>query len=154
MKKLLAVMLLVFSSPIFHVAKENKATIILPNPRLLTCRSEGCSPLWSEKSANANALFPQQLIIDADRGCPYGMRASYEKSVSIDDLAASIDVDYAKWAVPAFEKGPLRLWRVEPEKFAIQLVALDKKDEKRGFAEAGTKQLTLIAFGGRAACAP
>src|SRR5262249_55221348 len=114
MKTVLTAMLFVFGLPIFQVANEDKATIILPNPRLLTCRAADCSQLWSEKSAHANAVFPKQLIIDSDHGCPYGVTALYEKSVSIDDLAASITEKYGKWTVPAFEKGPLRLWRVEP----------------------------------------
>ncbi len=153
MKKFLAAMVLVFGLPICQLAKEDKATIILPNLRLLACRSADCSQLWSEESTNTNAVSAKQLIIDFDHGCVYGMRAFYEKSVSFDDLGAAIDGKYGKWTVPQFEKGPMRLWRVEPEKFSIQMVVLDKKDEKRRYAEAGTKQITFIAFGGRSACA-
>ena len=80
------------------------------------------------------------------------MTALYEKSASTDDLAAAIDQQYGQWTVPHFEKGLMRLWRVEPEKFSIQLVVLDKKDAKRRYAEAGTKQVIFIAFGGRSAC--
>jgi hypothetical protein len=80
------------------------------------------------------------------------MTAWYDRSVSVDDLAAAIDEQYGKWTVPHFEKGPLRLWRVEPENFAIQLAVLDKRDEKRGVAESGTKQVILLPFGGRSAC--
>jgi len=46
----------------------------------------------------------------------------------------------------------LKLWRVEPEKFAIQLSIADKKDAKRNIAEAGAKRAIYIAFGGTSAC--
>ncbi len=153
MKKFLAAMVLVFGLPICQLAKEDKATIILPNPKLLTCRSADCSQLWSEESTNTNAVSPKQLIIDSDHGCPYGMTAVYEKSVSVDDLRAVVNDRYEKWSVPGFEKSQLKLWRVEPEKFAIQLSVLDKNDEKKHVGEAGTKRLIYLAFGGRSACA-
>jgi len=153
MKKLLAALLLAFGLPICQLAKEDRGAIILPNPKLLTCRSSDCYQLWSEKSTNTNAVSPRQLIIDADKGCPYGMTAVYEKSVSIDDLSAAIDEHYGKWAVPGFEKPQHRLWRVEPEKLAIQLSVLDRNDEKKHFGEAGESHLIYIAFGGRSACA-
>lgn len=46
----------------------------------------------------------------------------------------------------------LLVWRVEPEKFAIQLGVFDKKDEKRSMGEAGRKEAIYIAFGGKSAC--
>lgn len=151
MKTLLAAIVLVISFPICQMAQEGKTGIVLPNPKLLTCRGADCSQLWQKQSADG-AVFPKQLSIDMEQGCVYGMTARYDRSVSVEELTATIDEQYGKWTVPHFDKGPHRLWRVEPEKFAIQLVVLDKRDEKRG-VEAGTKELILIAFGGRSACA-
>jgi len=153
MKKLLAVLLLTLSLPICQSAKEDRAIIILPNLKLLRCKSAECYQLWSEQLAHANAVFPKQLIFDSDQGCPYGITAICEKSVVLDDLNAAIDDQYGKWKVSGFEKPQHRLWRVEPEKFAIQLAVLDKKAETRGLGEAGTSQVILLAFGGRSACA-
>jgi hypothetical protein len=79
------------------------------------------------------------------------MTALYDKSIPLDDIKAAIDKRYGKWAVPEFANSPLKLWRVEPEKFAITLSTADKKDEKRNIAEAGTKQALYIAFGGKSA---
>jgi len=81
------------------------------------------------------------------------MTAVYDKEISADDLKKAIDERYEKWAVPGFEKSQLKLWRVEPEKFSIQLSVSDKNDEKKRFREAGTKQLIYITFGGLSACA-
>lgn len=155
MKTLLPVIVLFISLLIFPIcqsAQESKASIVLPNPKLLTCKRAVCSQIWLNTSAN-NAFFPKQVIIDAEMGCVYGMTAVYEKTVSFDQLRSAIDDQYGKWVVPPFDKPPLGLWRIESEKFAIQLSVNDKKDAKRGIAEAGTKQVILIAFGGRSACA-
>jgi hypothetical protein len=54
--------------------------------------------------------------------------------------------------LPEFVSSPLKIWRVEPDKFAIQLSVADKKDEKQNIADAGTKQAISIAFGGKSAC--
>ena len=81
------------------------------------------------------------------------MTAVYDKEISADDLKKAIDERYEKWAVPGFEKSQLKLWRVEPEKFSIQLSVSGKNDEKKHFREAGTKQLIYITFSGLSACA-
>ena len=132
--------------------EENGSAIVLPNPGLLRCKSSDCNHVWLEKSAEANGVFPKQVTIDMNQNCLYGMTAVYDKSVSLDDIKAAIDERYKKWALPRFENSPLKLWRVEPERFAIQLSVNSKKDEKRKIAEAGTKQAIYIAFGGRSAC--
>jgi len=124
---------------------------VLPNPKLLRCKSSDCSQVWLEKSAETNAVFPKQVSIDMNQSCLYGMTALYDKSIPLDDIKAAIDKRYGKWAVPEFANSPLKLWRVEPEKFAITLSTADKKDEKRNIAEAGTKQALYIAFGGKSA---
>jgi hypothetical protein len=151
MKTLLAAVLII-SAPVCSPAQQDKATIILPNPKLLTCRGADCSQLWSNSSAN-NTVFPKQLRIDVEAGCLYGMTAIYEKTISFDDMKSAIDQQYGQWKIPGFEKTQLGLWRVESEKFAIQLSISDKKDEKRGSGEAGTKVLIFLPFGGRSACA-
>jgi hypothetical protein len=67
------------------------------------------------------------------------MTALYDKSIPLDDIRAAIDERYGKWAVPELVNSPLRVWRVEPEKFAIQLAVASSKDQKRNIAEAGTQ---------------
>ena len=80
------------------------------------------------------------------------MTALYDRSISLDDIKAAIDERYGKWAVSEFVNSPVKIWRVEPEKFAIQLNVASKKDEKRNIAEEGTRQAVYLAFGGRSAC--
>ena len=134
--------------------QENGSRLVLPTPKLLRCQSSDCFQLWLEKPAEANDVFPKQLIIDMNQSCLYGMTALYDKSIPVEDVKAAIDEHYGKWALPLNDHaaGPVKLWRVEPEKFAIQLSVADRKDEKRNIAEAGTKQAIYIAFGGRSAC--
>lgn len=53
----------------------------------------------------------------------------YDKSVSLQEVKAAIDQRYGKWALAENDNAsvPVKLWRVEPEKFAIQLAAADKE---------------------------
>jgi hypothetical protein len=69
-------------------------------------------------------------------------------------LRCAIDERYGKWAYAENEDAgmPVKRWRGEPERFAIQLSVADKKDEKMNIAEAGTKPAIYIAFGGGTAC--
>jgi hypothetical protein len=82
------------------------------------------------------------------------MMVLYDKTIPADDIKAAIDERYGEWALPSNRDAsvPVKLWRVEPEKFAIQLSVADKKDEKRNVAEAGTNLAIYLAFGGRSAC--
>ena len=135
----------------FQTAKEEKSLVVLPNPKLLRCTSSNCSSLWLQER-QANAVFPKQLLIDMNQDCVYGLEAFYDKSVSVHDIELAIDEHYSGSKNADLAKNSLRVWRVESEKFAIQLGEADKKDEKRNVAEAGTKQLIYISFGGKSAC--
>jgi len=149
---------------------KNEIDLVLPNPQLLRCKSSACSQLWEDKPAKVDAIYPRQLIVDifGDGKCPRGILALYEKSVSIDQLKASIDSRYGKWALAENASSPVKLWRVESEKFAIQLAETKgrskslTKDQARvdaigrglGYGdrsdvtEAGMKQVIYIAFSG------
>jgi hypothetical protein len=154
MKRVIAAVVLTVGLAHCQTATEEKsARLVLPNAKLLRCKSSDCFQLWLEKPAEANAVFPKQLIIDMNQNCLYGMTALYDKSIRVEDVRAAIDERYGKWALPLDDRsGPVKLWRVEPEKFAIQLSVGDKETEKMNIADAGAKQTIYIAFGGRLAC--
>ena len=153
MKRVVCAIILAVGLADGHAVTKNSASrIVLPNPALLRCQSSDCYQVWSEKPAKANAVFPKQVQIDTNEGCIYGLTALYDKSIAVDDIRAAIDQRYGKWAVQQFRNSPLKMWRIEPEKFAIQLHVADKQDEKRGIAEAGTREAIYVAFGGRSAC--
>jgi hypothetical protein len=110
------------------------------------------------------------VIIDifGDGGCPRGIVAVYDKSVSMDDLKTSIDERYGKWGRADNATLPVKLWRVEPQKFAIQLAVTNEGTEgitpdqalaqavgqalghgdRTNMAEAGMKQVIYLAFAG------
>jgi hypothetical protein len=154
MKRILASAILMLGLAYGQTAsKENGSRIVLPNPKLLRCKSSDCyQQAWLEESPETNVVFPKQVIIDMNQNCLYGMTALYDASISVNDVRAAIDERYGKWAVPEFANSPLKIWRVEPEKFAIQLSVASKKDEKRNIADAGTTQAIYLAFGGKSAC--
>jgi hypothetical protein len=153
MKRLIAATVLMLGLANCQTAQEEKDKgLVLPNPKLLRCKSADCFQLWVEGPHEENAVFPKQTRIDMNGDCLYGMTAVYDKSVPLDQVKAAIDERYGKWALAQFVNSPLKLWRVESERFAISLTVADKKDEKMNLADAGTKEVIYIAFGGRSAC--
>ncbi len=153
-----------------RIGHENGSRIVLPNSKLLGCRSSGCFQLWQDEPAQADAIYPRQVIIDIfgnDR-CPRGILALYEKSVSTEEIKAALDERYGKWALADFATSPVKLWRVEPEKFVIQLAITDDRTkktkkvtrdeafafglsqaiERSNVAEGGMKQVIYLAFAG------
>jgi hypothetical protein len=112
-----------------RIAATTNVQVVLPNPKLLGCQSAACSQLWLTNDPVPDAKYPKQLRIDfsdgsptgngsfweVPNGSPYGLWAFYDKSVTIEAVAASINEHYAKWTDDD------KLWRVEPEKFVIQL---------------------------------
>jgi len=87
-----------------------------------------------------------------NQGCLYGLTALYEKSIPAEEVMAAIDARYEKSSLSNFANSSLRLWRIEPDKFAIQMSVADKADEKKHITEAGTTRVIYIAFGGASAC--
>ena len=120
------------------IAATTNVHVVLPNPKLLGCQSVACSQLWLINNPVPNAKYPKQLRIDFSDGStittpngslfefpdgtPYGLTAVYDKSVTIEAVEASINEHYANWKY-GDPTPKLKLWRVEPEKFVIQLTS-------------------------------
>ncbi len=99
--------------------------VILPDPKLIGCRVSSCSQVMPDPIADSHAVYPSQEWIDITDGAIIGLVARYDASTPIEVIKASIDDRYGKWALPDFKTGPLNLWRVEPEKFVINLTRFD-----------------------------
>jgi hypothetical protein len=153
MKRMVAALVLILGLALckFAVAQHHKCCV-LPTPKLLTCRSTDCSRLWPEQ-AEPGAAYPKQVTVDVNVDCIYGLTASYDKSVPLEEIRAAIDERYKQWAVNIPPNSPPYIWRVEPERFAIQLSVAGKQHAKKKLADAGTNQVIYLAFGGESACA-
>jgi hypothetical protein len=117
--------------------QESDGRVVLPNIKLTGCNSPRCSLIWPDKSSPANPAYPKQLSVDLDNGLIRAVKATYDKSVTMDEIKAAVDQRYGKWALATSNTNShMRLWRVEPEKFAISL--FDDDD--------GTKTLFYFAF--------
>lgn len=171
MKAVIAIGILMIGLTSYGQLKpESGKHVVLPNPKLLGCRSSSCSQLWEDNRARTDVIYPRQITVDffdTDH-CPLGVTALYGKSVSMDDLKAALDERYGKWALSSNATSPVKLWRVEPEKFAIQLaVTQDRAQEitpdqalgeefarafdhreRSNVAEGGMKAVIYIAFAG------
>jgi hypothetical protein len=119
--------------------RDDGGRVVLPNYKLMGCRSPSCYQVWPDNQAGPNALYPKQVSIDIDNVPVQGVIALYDKSVSTDDIESSIDVRYGKWAFATNGTAPVKLWRVEPERFVIQL----------GVADNGMKQVIYLIFGAK-----
>jgi len=110
MKKLVVAVVLLLGLANCQTAQEEKSTrLVLPNPKLLRCKSVDCFQLWVESPREANAVFPKQTTIDMNEDCLYGMTAVYDKSVSLDQVKAAIDARYGKWALAQFADSAIKL---------------------------------------------
>ena len=94
--------------------------IVLPDSKLIGCKADSCPPVLQENSTQPTSVYPWQVALDYNRGSVIGLTAVYDQPTTVDDVAAAVNERYGKWARTDF-KGPLRLWRVEPERFVISL---------------------------------
>lgn len=75
-------------------------------------------------------------------GCPQGLLALYNKSTSEDEIRAAIDQRYGKWTKV---NGAVKVWRVEDERFAIQLATVTDK-KKKCIPQEEMRQLIYLSF--------
>lgn len=76
-------------------------------------------------------------------GCPQGLLALYDKSTSEDEIRAAINQRYGKWVKVAGTVADV--WRVEDERFAIQLATIKGKKNKC-MAEEEMRQVIYLSF--------
>lgn len=127
-----------------QMSADNEANIMLPNPKLLNCATDH---LWQSEQAAIKPIYPSQMHLDHfdQRGCPQGIVALYDKAVPFAQIKDALDQRYGKWSKSDAEK--IKLWRVEPEKFAIQLAAIDDSEKGNEFEiEKGMKQVIYLSF--------
>jgi hypothetical protein len=89
--------------------------------------------------ADSHAVYPWQVSVDITDGKIIGLIARYDPITPIDVIKAAIDERYGKWALPGLDTGPAKIWRVEPEKFVIQL----------GKGDNGMIQVIYLALGAK-----
>jgi len=111
--------------------------IILPNPKLIRCQAPACPPTFSD-TTEAGAIYPWQVLVDYNQGTVIGLIAFYDKPVSFNDVAAILKARYGKTGYESGGDHPGMGWRVEPEKFVIQLSESDRM---------GMVQVIYLTFG-------
>lgn len=94
--------------------------VILPNPKLIRCSTSSCPPVLPD-GKDPRAVYPWQVLLDYTDGSVIGLTAFYDQPTSIDDVQAVVNERYGQWAKAEFKTGPVRIWRVEPERFVINL---------------------------------
>ena len=98
--------------------------VVLPNPNLIRCSTSSCPPVLPD-GTDPRAVYPWQVSLDYTNGSVIGLTALYDQPTTIDDVQAVVNERYGQSAMPEFRTGPVRLWRVEPERFVINLSQAD-----------------------------
>ena len=155
-RALLPILVAITLASCVNVAATTNVHVVLPNPKLLGCGSLACTQLWLINDPVPDAKYPKQLRIDFSdgsaintpngslfefpNGVSYGLTAVYDKSVKIEAVEASINEHYAKWRYgdPTLA---VKLWRVSPEKFVIQLTKSDEGAPQVIYLPIGAKSL-------------
>ena len=119
---------------------------MLPSPNLMRCAA---TQLWQDEKVGAGTVYPVQVTMDHfdKSGCPQGMVAMYDKTVSVEDIKAALDRRYGKGAIWDNSSHRVKLWRVESDKFAIQLATIDDSLKETGTrGEKGMKSVIYLSF--------
>ena len=103
---------------------EISGKVILPDPKLIRCKTSAC-PTVLPDGTDPHAVYPWQVSLDYTNGSVIGLTAFYDQPTSIDDVQAAVNERYGQWARSEFRTGPVKIWRVEPEGFVIQLARTD-----------------------------
>jgi hypothetical protein len=120
--------------------------VVLPDPALMKCAS---TTIWQQDQGEKSPLYPRQIMMDHfdKNGCPQGIVVLYDKSTSVSAIKKAIDQRYGKWAKTNNAASLLNLWRVEPERFAIQLATIrDSVHETGAVGEEGMHQVMYLSF--------
>ena len=135
MNRTIVTVLAIISLACIEATAENGSKIVLPDFKLAGSSVPNLSQVWQDhRSTDAGAIYPKMITIDMDNGVVQGLTTIYDKTASIDERKASINERYGKFVIVDDEY--VKVWRVEPEKFAISLAVADD----------GMKQLIYLKF--------
>jgi hypothetical protein len=151
MKTITMLFLFVAGLMVGQVERAKSGRIALPNPGLMRCES---ALLWQDEKGAA-VDYPLQISMDHfDKdGCPQGVMAIYDKTISFDDVKEALDRRYARWASVGNDR--IKVYRVEPEKFAIQVTIVDESLKEPGAVEEkGMTRVIYLTFGTKLTSGP
>jgi hypothetical protein len=104
--------------------------IILPDPDMLGITIDQCKIKFINAPYNKKTIHPAQILFDINSNKEIsGIIAKYNtEDVSFGDVEQALNSIYIKWKLEGFQNTPLRLWRVEKKRFAINL-SLDEEND-------------------------
>jgi len=121
--KALQIIIVIFLVSI-SFAKEAEKVVVLPNPKIVGKKIQllNTSLLMTLTDNSAkNIIYPFEIVVDIEDGKVTAIKASYNNSLGLEEVVSEINKLYKKWALKGFENTNMRLWRVEPYKFAISV---------------------------------
>lgn len=107
-----------------HTAFANQV-INLPNIDLVGKELHNSYSLTT-KETDGGAINPEQFMIDISKEKISGIVAIYGKNVEFSELTKAINKKYKRWLLEISKNNSLKIWRITPKKFTIQLSMHDE----------------------------
>ncbi len=105
-------------------AKEFEEVVVLPNPEIIGKRVQSLNTshlIIAKNNSGKKMIYPFEIVLDIEDGKITALKASYNSSLGLEKVESEINKLYKKWALKGFEDTNMRLWRIEPYKFAISV---------------------------------
>jgi|SRR5579863_8096647 len=100
---------------------------VVPNTNVLGESILAPLVVFQEGVVIERRVYPEEIAIVMKSGRVNEIRAQYPADVSFESLQTEMDKKYGQWRLKMAEKVPLRVWRVLPQKFVVQLALNDDR---------------------------
>ena len=97
--------------------------VYIPQKDIVGSHIDNQLHLLSTDNSSQRTIYPIGVSIDVDAGKITGVVFHYEKSVAIHLIESEVNNTFSEWKVKPSTNNDVgvRLWRVEPMRFTIQL---------------------------------
>jgi|ERR1700733_1449501 len=124
--------------------------VILPNLKLVRCMTSDCFQLLQDNPPRPGDIYPEHIdVAFLDRWCPFGLDATYNKAVPLEDLTSALEKLYGKGTAKNWTDAPLMIWHIESDQFLIQLDVADKRMAQSRHVEEGTRTIHYSDMSGK-----
>jgi len=124
--------------------------VILPNIKLVRCITSDCFQLLQQDPPRPGDVYPEHIdVAFLDRWCPFGLDATYNKAVPLEDLTSALEKLYGKGTAKNWTDAPLMIWHIESDQLLIQLDVADKRMAQSRHVEEGTRTIHYSDMSGK-----
>lgn len=124
--------------------------VILPSIKLVRCMTSECFQLLQQDPPRPGDVYPEHIdVAFLDRWCPFGLDATYNKAVPLEDLTSALEKLYGKGTAKNWTDAPLMIWHIESDTLLIQLDVADKRMAQSRHVEEGARTIHYSDISGK-----